>query len=127
MANRIDTLEQWTQAYQIVDTNIALNLEFLMTAPYSDLPDSPYQLAQVHIEELYDNLKMLSVTGLKLVDETVSQSELMLAIEALTNEAQIEADLIRNTTATIDRLAESLGKVGDIVGKFADLPFVSLV
>lgn len=127
MANRIDTFEQWTQAYQIVDTNIALNLEFLMTAPYSELPDSQYQLAQIHIEKLYDNLKMLSVTGLKLVDETVSQSELMVAIETLTNEAQIEADLIRNTTATIDRLAVSVGKVGDIVSKFADLPFVSLV
>jgi len=127
MAKRIDSFASWKETYWTIDANIGMNLEFLVSADYSDDPDSGYKRAQRNIEELYEKLKLHAVVGLKLIDDQIASSEIMTSIAKLSDEARAEADSIKNAAKTIDNLSRSIGKVTKVVNKFMSLPFVSLV
>ena len=125
MPVQIQTLGAWAQTRNTLVQDLAMSMQILQSAPFSDDPNSDFQRATATDARILDALRRHAVLGINQIDDAIAAGPLVSEINALSKAAKTEADRIQAIAHTIADVAAVVDKVTGVVTKFAALPFIA--
>ncbi|MFL6844501.1 MAG: hypothetical protein ACJ8ER_06435 [Allosphingosinicella sp.] len=124
MATKINSLDAWVATRNALAQDLSSTLEFLSTTPFSSDPASDFQQAKAQRDRIIDQLQQLAVAGIEQIDEAIAAGPLLQQIGDLAQQANKEADALKNATKTVTKIASVVDQAAGVVTKIAQLPFV---
>jgi hypothetical protein len=124
VATKINSLDAWVATRNALAQDLSSTLEFLSATPFSSDPASDFQQAKAQRDRIIDQLQKLAVAGIEQIDEAIAAGPLLQQIGDLADEANKEADSLKNATKTVTKIASVVDQAAGVVTKIAQLPFV---
>lgn len=124
MAVEVRALPVHGAALNALVTALAIAETARARTEFSFDPQSPYRQAKAVVDETLLQLRALSITMLRQVDEDIAASGLVADLTERALAAEEEAARLDAATDTMADIAGVVGRVAGIVGGIARLPFV---
>lgn len=124
MAIKVNVLGAWTQTRNTLVQNLTSTMALQLDAPFSQDPASDFVQANVQADRIHEQIRVHALSGLKQIDAAIAAGTLVKDISALSKQAKVEADRIKNAAKTVGGIVKAVDLVAEVVGKIAKLPFL---